>query len=100
VQGSHESFERESLHEVEVIQNPALGAFLIWSAGSEYKSIQSESLPLHLSFLVLPLLLHRQTLNVINSTNKSSGLALLASKIGERKDDLLAVHTRAYILRV
>jgi hypothetical protein len=50
---------------------------------------------LPLAFLVLPLVLHRPTLEMINSTRKASGLALFAAKLGEERENLLAVHERA-----
>ena len=87
------------LHEAEVVHNPALGSFLMWKAGEAHQDTQGEAMPILLAFLVLPLLLHRPTLETINSTNKSSGLALLASKIGQRKDELLAIQSRALVLR-
>lgn len=94
-----ETSEFAPLREVDIVHNPALGSFLIWKAADAFQDEQGEAMPMLLGFLVLPLLLHRPTLEIINSTNKSSGLALLASKIGERKDDLLAIHSRALILR-
>ena len=49
--------------------------------------------------MVLPLLFHRQTLQVIGSTRKASGLTLFAAKLGEERENLLAVHERARLLR-
>lgn len=85
--------------EVDIIHNPALGAYLLWRVGAEYEETQGESIPFLLCFLVLPLLLHRPTLEVINSTNKPSGLTLFASKLGEGSESLLAIHSRALVLR-
>lgn len=89
---------RPHLREVDIIHNPALGAFLLWRVAEEYQE-SGESLPLPIAFLVLPMLLHRKTLNAINSTNKASGLPLFAAKLGEHQDDLLGIHARALILR-
>jgi Family of unknown function (DUF6521) len=36
---------------------------------------------------------------MINSTRKASGLALFAAKLGEERENLLAVHERALTLR-
>ena len=50
-------------------------------------------------FLVLPLLLHTRTLEVIGSTQKASGLTVFAAKLGKEREDLLAIHVRARSLR-
>lgn len=87
------------LNEFEIIQNPALGAYTIWRFGLGYQSEQGRPATLPLAFLVLPLVLHRPTLETINSTRKASGLALFAAKLGEERENLLAVHERAFALR-
>jgi hypothetical protein len=90
---------RTQLSELEIVQNPALGAYAIWQFGLGYQADDSRPAALHLVFLVLPLLFHTQTLDVIGSTRKSSGLTLFAAKLGEEREDLLAVHERARSLR-
>lgn len=88
-----------SLTEMQVIQNPALGAYVLWQFGSSFQSENGSPAPLPLAFLVLPLLLHRSTLDLVVSTRKTSGLALFAAKLGEERENLLAVHERAFALR-
>lgn len=87
------------LNELEIIQNPALGAFSVWQFTLGYQDEAGLSAQLPLAFLVLPLLLHRPTLDVIGSTRKASGLALFAAKLADQREDLLAVHERALLLR-
>jgi hypothetical protein len=87
------------LNEFEIVQNPALGAYAIWRFGLGFQEEEGRPAPLPLAFLVLPLILHRPTLEVIRSTRKSSGLALFAAKLGEERENLLAVHVRALALR-
>jgi hypothetical protein len=87
------------LNESEIIQNPALGAFLLWKFGLGFQADDSLQGAVPLFFLVLPLLLHSQTGVVIDSTRKTSGLALFAAKLGEDRENLLAVHERALALR-
>lgn len=87
------------LTELEIVQNPAVGAFLLWQFGLAYQTEGGEAAKLPLLFLVLPLVLHRPTLNVIGTTMKGSGLTLFASKLGTNREDLLAVHGRAMMLR-
>jgi hypothetical protein len=88
-----------SLSELEIIQNPALGAFALWRFGTGYQSDDGRPAPFLLFFLVLPLVLHKHSLNLITSTNRSSGLALFAAKLAEERENLMAIHGRALILR-
>ena len=54
---------------------------------------------LPLAFLLLPLVLHAPPLALLLGTQKASGLHLFAGKLGEQREDLLAVHGRALALR-
>ena len=54
---------------------------------------------LPLAFLLLPLVLHAPTLAMVLSTQRASGLHLFAGKLGEQREDLLALHGRALALR-
>ena len=90
---------RRALSELEIVQNPALGAYAIWRFAAGYQTQGEKPSPLPLAFLVLPLLLHRSTLDLIGSTQKRSGLTLFAAKLGEDRENLLAVHGRALKLR-
>jgi hypothetical protein len=86
-------------NELEIVQNPALGAYMLWKFGLEFQRESGLNPALPLSFLVLPLLLHRPTLDTISSTRKSSGLFLLVAKLSEEREHLLALHDRAQMLR-
>ena len=88
-----------SLSELEMIQNPALGAYTLWRFGLGFQTEDGQPAPLPLGFLVLPLVLHRPTLELVVSTRRASGLALFAAKLGEERENLLAVHERAFALR-
>lgn len=92
-------YNPQPLSEIAIIQNPALGAYIIWRFGLGFQSEGSRPSPLHLTFLVLPLIIHRPTLTLISSTMKTSGLALFAAKLGQERENLLAIHERALILR-
>ncbi|SFQ23835.1 three component ABC system middle component [Variovorax sp. 770b2] len=87
------------LSETALIQNPALGAFALWNFGISYQAERAERPSLPLAFIVLPLVLHQETRELIGSTLKASGLALFAEKLGEQRENLLAVHNRALHLR-
>lgn len=87
------------LSDLALVQNPALGAFALWSFGQGHQSEDERPVHFALLFAVLPLVLHRATLDQISSTNKSSGLPLFVAKLGKESEHLLAVHERALLLR-
>jgi hypothetical protein len=86
-------------NELETIQNPALGAYALWQFTLGYHEEAGLSAPLPLAFLVLPLVLHRPTLEMIGSTRKASGLLVFAAKLADERENLFAVHERALLLR-
>ncbi|OGN89437.1 MAG: hypothetical protein A2Z74_06645 [Chloroflexi bacterium RBG_13_46_9] len=80
--------------ETKNVQNPALGAMLIWRfvAGYERGSSTSRLTPIPLLFLVLPMLLHQETAEFVVSTQEATGLRAFASKFSKSsksKTDLL-----------
>ena|SRR5438128_124949 len=86
--------------QAELIQNPVFGATLMWRFGLGYQERSlSEPPTLPLFFIVLPVCIHAETIQEVLSTRKSSGLALFAAKVGEVREDLLAIHERALRLR-
>ena len=91
--------------EVRNIQNPALGAGLVWRFVCGYVAAHSNRnpVPLPLVFLVLPVLLHRKTAEFVECTNKASGLRVCAAKFGAAKqckqDLLLAINQRMLELK-
>lgn len=88
-----------SLSEAALIQNEALGAFAIWRFGLGFQERDGHAASLPIAFLVLPLVLHAPTLTMVLSTQKASGLHLFAGKLGEQRENLIAVHGRALALR-
>ena len=89
-----------TLTEIEKVQNPALGAWLLWEYGRRYQATTT-SAPSHflLYFLVLPICLHRPTLDAVNSTQEKSGLGKFCEKLGAKREELLAIHERSLKLR-
>lgn len=91
---------RSALSEIDIVQNPAFGALLLWTFGRTYQdSLQRDPSSILLYFLVLPICLHRQTLEVANSTLARSGLGKFCEKIGTEREELLAIHERCLKLR-
>jgi len=91
--------------EVYAIQNPALCAVLLWRFACAYNQHHPnrDHVPLLLFFIVLPMVLHRATLDVIVATRNQSGLRACVAKFSaskENKQDIvLAIHDRAGRLR-
>lgn len=87
------------LTEAALVQNEALGAYSIWRFGLGFQERDGQAVSLPLVFLLLPLILHAPTLAMVLSTQKASGLHLFAGKLGEQREDLLAIHDRALAFR-
>ena len=91
--------------EIRNIQNPALGAGLLWRFVCGYSSSHPtrDSTPLPALFLVLPVVLHEQTESFVRSTLLASGLRSFAAKFGasahSKQDLLIAIHVRMLTLR-
>ncbi len=88
-------------HETQRVQNSALGAVLIWryTAGWTKHNKENAHPTLPLLFLVLPILFHRDTWEILKSTQRQTGLHGFAekfSKSNSRKSDvLMGVQSRA-----
>jgi hypothetical protein len=87
--------------EVRATQNPALGAVAIWRVACGYRNEHPERgfLPLQLSFLTVPIVYHRPLLDIVDSTQRVSGLRQFVAKLGDtsaaRQDLLFAIQDRA-----
>ena len=87
--------------EAQNVQNPALGAALVWRFCCGYVQTQRVSAPppLSLVFLVLPIVLHQATSEFVKRTYKSSGLRIFAAKFGDssvsKQDLLIQINDRA-----
>ncbi len=59
--------------EYEIIQNPVLGAAAITQAVIEYREARDEGMPLALVMVVLPMVFHKETTELIAGMNKVGG---------------------------
>lgn len=86
--------------EVQAMQNPALGAALIWRFACGYvpSGTTTAGTPVAFAFLVMPVILHAQTREVITSTQQRSGIRQFQANL-EHQDLLLGVHPRAVSMR-
>lgn len=80
--------------EVSAVQNPALGAALLWRFACGYRSgnERGEPAPLPLLFLVLPVLLDADISEMLAGTQLRSGLRAFVAKFSdarESKSDLI-----------
>jgi hypothetical protein len=91
--------------EVWHVQNPALGALLLWRFVTGYSAARSDSAacPLPLTFLVLPVLLHEETARHVRTTRRDTGLRGFVAKFtaasNAEADLLLGLHDRARTMR-
>ena len=87
--------------EAQNIQNPALGAAALWRFCCGYVEAHPVGDPprLPLLFLVLPIVLHQATAEILRRTWRNSGLRAFAAKFGDsqvsKQDLLLQIHERA-----
>jgi hypothetical protein len=91
--------------EINNVQNAALGSLLLWRFCCSYalSSGKNEPTPLPLVFIVLPVLLHEETMEYINSTQKASGLRVFIDKFTSKgvckRDNILAIQNRAIAMK-
>lgn len=82
------------------MQNPALGAALLWRFSCGFTPESSPNgTPLPLAFVVLPLAFHAKSLEEVIGTQAASGLRKFEQKFSARSDVLLAVQARMLAMR-
>lgn len=88
-------------HELRMVQNPALGAVVLWRFARTYadQNPLKSPAPFCLLALVLPMIWHGDTATNIHSTREASGLRAFADKFSDSQDShldsLLSIHKRA-----
>lgn len=90
------------LNEVQAMQNPALGAVLLWRFACGFSPASSPNgTPLPLAFVVLPLTLHARSSEKVAGTRPASGLRKFEAKFSDddRGDILLALQPRTLAMR-
>jgi len=91
--------------EVRNVQNAALGAGLLWRFACGYVKSHAtrDPVPLPLAFIVLPIVFHERSQELVARTQPASGLRAFAAKFGNSEnsmqDVLLAIHGRMLALR-
>ncbi|WP_312501049.1 three component ABC system middle component [Lacrimispora sp.] len=84
-------------NEIYYVQNPSLGAAILWRFVCGYYKENMEPVPFPLLFIILPLIFRKDLCEVITSTQKRSGLSKVSEKLfsGKNNDRLYFVHTAA-----
>lgn len=87
--------------DVAYVQNPALGAALLWRFVCGYYSNENHPVPFPLLFVVLPICFRQDLCTVIKSTQKASGLSKVSEKLfsDKQNDSIHYVNTAAIQMR-
>lgn len=87
--------------EVYYVQNPAIGAAVLWQFICGYYSKGSKAVPFPLLFVVLPVIFREDLCTVIKTTQKGKGLSKMSEKLFKEKknDDLYTINNTAIALR-
>ena len=78
---------KEMFSEYDNVQNPMLGAYLLWSFVLGYFSEKNEYAPIEELFIVLPMIMRSDIADQVKSTNKVSGMRAMSDKF--MKADIL-----------
>ena len=87
--------------DVMYVQNPALGAVLLWRFTCGYYSNENRPVPFPLLFVVLPIVFRQDLCSVIKSTQRASGLSKVSEKLfsGKLNDSIHYINNTAIQIR-
>lgn len=87
--------------EVYYVQNPAIGATILWRFICGYYAKENKGVPFPLLFIVLPIGFRADLCAVIQSTQRGKGLSKVSEKLfaAKKKDDLYTVNNTAIAMR-
>ena len=87
--------------EVYYVQNPAIGAAVLWRFICGYYKKERQAVPFPLLFVVLPIIFREDLRAVITSTQKRSGLSKVSEKMFKEKttNELYTINNAAIDLR-
>lgn len=80
--------------EIYLVQNPSIGAAILWQFTCGYYEQEEKPAPLLLFFLILPIIFRNDLCEVIKGTQKRSGLSKVSEKLfsDKKKDQLYTIH--------
>lgn len=87
--------------EIYYVQNPAIGAAVLWRFSCGYHKSKSKPVPFPLLFIVLPIVFREELRQVISSTQRRSGLSKISEKLFDQKsiNNLYTINNAAISLR-
>lgn len=87
--------------DVMFVQNPAIGAALLWRFICGYYAHENRPVPFPLLFVVLPIVFRQDLCTVIKGTQKASGLSKVSEKLfsSKQNDSIHYVNTTAIQMR-
>ncbi len=87
--------------EVYYVQNPALGASILWKFVSGYYKKEHQAVPFPILFIVLPVIFRNDLCTLISRTRKSSGLSKISEKLFNTRstNELYTINNVAIELR-
>ena len=87
--------------EVYYVQNPAIGAAILWRFICGYYNKDKDLVPFPLLFIVLPIVFREDLREIIDSTRKKSGLSKVSEKLFKDKkvNELYTINNTAINLR-
>lgn len=91
----------ELVNEVYNVQNPAIGATILWRFTCGYYEHDNNPVPFPLLFVVLPIIFREDLCTLIKSTQKGKGLSRVSEKLfkDKKNDTLYHVNNAAIELR-
>ena len=87
--------------EIYYVQNPAIGAAILWRFICGYYSVEKKLVPFPLLFVALPIIFRADLCDVITSTQKRSGLSKVSEKLFQAKtnNELYTINKASIDLR-
>lgn len=73
--------------DVKYVQNPAIGASVLWKFVCGYYQKENKPVPFPLLFVVLPIVFRQDLCAVVKSTQKASGLSKVSEKLFDKKEN-------------
>ena len=93
--------QTDLMKEIYNVQNPAIGATILWRFVCGYYAYDNAPVPLPLLFVVLPVIFREDLCAVIKSTQRGKGLSKVSEKLfkDKKKDELYSISNIAVMLR-
>ena len=87
--------------DIYLVQNPAIGAAILWRFVCGYYAHDNKPVPFPLLFIVLPVIFREDLCAVIKSTQKGKGLSRVSERLfkDKKKDNLYCINNTAIALR-